>query len=76
MPEFFLQFASGKSNLEINISNPAIRSNSVVMDVVINMFKAELELFRDFQKLFILTQIYLDFIYMCSVPWHCPQSKS
>lgn len=46
------------------------------MDVVINMFKAELELFRDFQKLFILTQIYLDFIYMCNVPWHCPQSKS
>lgn len=48
MPEFFLQFTSRKSNLEININNPAIRGNSVVMDVVIDMFKAEFGLLWDF----------------------------
>lgn len=75
MPKFFLQFTSGKSNLEINISNPAIRGNSVVMDVVINMFKAEFGLLRHFKKFFILAQICLDFIYMCSICWHCALSK-
>lgn len=48
VPEFFLEFTSEKSNLEINISNPTIRGNSDVMDVVINMFKVEFGLLRGF----------------------------
>lgn len=70
-----MEFTSGKNRLEINISNPVNKGNSFVMDAVMNMFKAEFGLLRDFLKFLILYQVCLDFIYMYSFPWHSAQSK-